>query len=165
MKIGSRIVYPMHGAGIVIEIQEEDFYGENILFCTLKTCNKQMLLKFPLRRAEEMNIRKISDKETILNAMEKSEIEDYSAISNWSKRYQTSLDKMKIGTPEQMASVLVNLKLIDSSRGLSSGERQLYHNALEILSSELMLIEDLPYEDAFGVIENKLEEVIDCKNS
>ncbi|HHX03466.1 MAG TPA: CarD family transcriptional regulator [Tissierellia bacterium] len=165
MKVGSRIVYPMHGAGIVIEIQEEDFYGENILFCTLKTCNKQMLLKFPLNRAEEMNIRKISDKETILGAMDHSEIEDYSTISNWSKRYQTSLDKMKIGTPEQMANVLVNLKLIDSSRGLSSGERQLYHNALEILSSEMMLIEDLPYEESSGLIEEKLEEVIECRDS
>ncbi len=165
MEVGSRIVYPMHGAGIVIEIQEEDFYGESILFCTLRTCNKQMLLKFPLNRAEEMNIRKISDKETILSAMEHSEIEDYSGISNWSKRYQTSLDKMKIGTPEQMASVLVNLKLIDSSRGLSSGERQLYHNALEILSSEMMLIEDLPYEESFEIIETKLEEVLDCRDS
>lgn len=165
MDIGSRIVYPMHGAGIVIEIQEEDFYGETILFCTLKTCSKQMLLKFPIARAADMNIRKISDKDTIMKAMEQSEIEDYSSISNWSKRYQTSLDKMKIGTPEQMASVLVNLKLIDLTRGLSSGERQLFHNALEILSSELMLIEDIAYDEALKLIENKLEEVVVCNES
>lgn len=163
MKIGNKIVYPMHGAGIILDIQKEDFFGQELTFCTLKICSKDMVLKFPVERAGVLNIRDISNTSQIIKEMKKTMNRDYMDTSNWNKRYQATLDKMKIGTPEEMAEVIVNLKRQDKLKGLSSGERQLFHNAMDILSSEVMLIEDTDYTKAYHLIERTLEEVAICE--
>ncbi len=158
MRIGSKIVYPMHGAGIVIKIEHEDFFGKEIEYCTMKVVQKDMTLKFPLERSVNLHIRDVSSLESIFAAIDNHEPEEYIYSPNWNKRYQTTLEKMKTGSPEDMATVLVNLKSLDNTKGLSSGERQLYHNAMDILASELMLIEDCDYDGAYGLLEKYLEE-------
>ncbi|WP_459129132.1 CarD family transcriptional regulator [Guggenheimella bovis] len=162
MEIGNKIVYPMHGAGVVEDISSEDFFGEQKLFCTLNVLSKDMTIKFPVERIEELNIRPIAHLEEILEAMDEKMNTDYMNTSNWNKRYQATLDKMKIGTPSEMAEVIVNLKRQDQLKGLSSGERQLLHNAVMILSSELMLSEGITQERAQTLIEKKLKEVLLC---
>lgn len=160
MKIGSKIVYPMHGAGIVVEIEHEDFFGKRIEYCTMKVVQKEMTLKFPLDRSENLHIRDVSSIEIIFDEIREQEAEEYIHSSNWNKRYQTTLEKMKTGSPSDMATVLVNLKSLDTIKGLSSGERQLFHSAMDILTSELMLIEDCDYEGAYGLLEKCLEDSI-----
>lgn len=160
MKIGSKIVYPMHGAGTIINIEQEDFFGERKEYCTMKVAQKDMTLKFPLDRVENLHIRKVSSLENIFEEISNFEPEEYIYSPNWNKRYQTTLDKMKVGSPAHMANVLVNLKSRDNEKGLSSGERQLYHNAMDILASELMLIQDTDYDGAYELLEKHLEETL-----
>lgn len=162
MKLGSKLVYPMHGAGEIIDIAEKDFFGKDMLFCTLKIAQKDMVLKFPISKAEGLNIRPVSDIKTILETLKTLESEEYIKSSNWNKRYQTTLNKMKLGTVEDISSVLVNLKTLETIKGLSSGERQLYHSAFDILSSEIMLINGGDIEDANKLLEEELEEVARC---
>ncbi len=162
MEVGSKLVYPMHGAGVVTDVSIEDFFGEDLNFCTLNIVQKDMVLKFPESKADELNIRNVSTMEEIIESIRAKEIDDYITSSNWNKRYQTTLVMLKEGKPSDIAGVLVNLKSLDNIKGLSSGERQLYHNALDILASEIMLIEDIKYEKACDLIENELEEVCEC---
>ncbi|HHT20359.1 MAG TPA: hypothetical protein GXZ74_02815 [Tissierellia bacterium] len=163
MEIGKMVVYPMHGAGTIVEVEKEDFYGKEMIYCTLNIVSKEMVLKFPLATADKLKIRDIATTEEILGAMEGEMDREYLTTSNWNKRYQATLDKMKIGTPEEMAQVIVNLKFHDLEKGLSSGERQLYHQAMDILTSEIMLIEDIDYDSAYQKLETKLEEVTSCE--
>ncbi|HZK09583.1 MAG TPA: CarD family transcriptional regulator [Clostridia bacterium] len=160
MKIGSKIVYPMHGAGIVVDIEHEDFFGKRIEYCTMKVAQKDMTLKFPLDRSENLHIRKVSNMEAIFGQIREKEPEEYIHSSNWNKRYQATLEKMKVGSTSDMATVLVNLKSLETIKGLSSGERQLYHTAMDILTSELMLIKDCEYEGAYKLLEQCLEDSI-----
>ena len=160
MKIGSKIVYPMHGAGTIIKIEQEDFFGERKEYCTVKVAQKEMTLKFPLDRRESLHIRNVSSMEKILDEISSHKPEEYIYSPNWNKRYQTTLDKMKTGSPSDMATVLVNLKSLENTKGLSSGERQLYHNAMDILASELMLIRDCDYDGAYEILEKHLEETL-----
>lgn len=163
MEIGSKVVYPMHGAGTIVEVEKEDFYGKEMVYCTLNIVSKEMVLKFPLATADKLKIRSIATTEEIMDAMKQEMDREYLTTSNWNKRYQATLDKMKIGTPDEMAQVIVNLKFHDLEKGLSSGERQLYHQAMDILASEIMLIEDIPYESAYNRLETTLEEVTNCE--
>lgn len=163
MDIGSKVVYPMHGAGIIVEVEKEDFYGKEMVYCTLNIVSKEMVLKFPLATADKLKIRDITTTQTILDAMDQPMDREYLTTSNWNKRYQATLDKMKIGTPDEMAQVIVNLKLHDLEKGLSSGERQLYHQAMDILTSEIMLIEDIDYDSAYNILKTALEEVTTCE--
>lgn len=163
MEVGSKVVYPMHGAGTIIEVMTEDFYGREMIYGTLKIVSKDMVLKFPISTADKLKIREISTTDEIKHEMRQPMDREYLTTSNWNKRYQATLDKMKIGTPAEMAQVIVNLKVHDLTKGLSSGERQLYHQAMDILASEIMLIEDIAYEKAYNIIETTLEEVASCE--
>ena len=163
MEIGKKVVYPMHGAGTIVGVEKEDFYGKEMVYCTLNIVSKEMVLKFPLATADKLKIRDIATTEQIIGAMSQPMDREYLTTSNWNKRYQATLDKMKIGTPEEMSQVVVNLKLHDLEKGLSSGERQLFHQAMDILTSEIMLIENITYESAYNILETALEEVTSCE--
>mgnify|MGYP002737357484 CR=1 FL=1 len=163
MKIGEQILYPMHGAGEVTDISTKDFYGEDIEYATLEIKSSGMVLQFPVKNAETLKIRPIAEKERFLNALTGKIDNHYMDSSNWNKRYQAILEKMKMGAPEDMAEVLINLKAQDSEKSLSSGERQLFHQALEIVASELMISADMSYDEAQTLIQEELEEVLFCE--
>lgn len=163
MQVGSKIVKPLDGAGTITGVEKKDFYGEEMVYITLKMVNKEMEYNFPAGIIEEKNIRAIATTEEIFAEMQKPMDRDYLTTSNWNKRYQATLDKMKIGTPAEMAQVIVNLKLHDLNKGLSSGERQLFHQAMDILTSEIMLIEDIDREKAYNLLEKTLQEVTACE--
>lgn len=163
MEIGSKVVYPLNGAGTIVAVEKRDFYGKEMIYCTLEIVSKEMVVEFPLNTAEDRRVRPVATTEEILSEMRKPKDREYLNTSNWNKRFQATQDKMKIGTPEEMTEVIVNLKFHDIEKGLSSGERQLYHQAMDILTSEIMLIEDISYDEAYSIIEDTLEEVTFCE--
>lgn len=160
MKVGEQILYPMHGAGRITDISTKDFYGEDVEYATLEILSSGMTLQFPVKNAKNLKIRPIADQEDILSALSGKIENHYMDSSNWNKRYQSILERMKVGGPEDMAEVLINLKHQDSEKSLSSGERQLFHQALDIVTSELMLSAELSYDEAQEKIQKELEEVL-----
>lgn len=153
-----RIVYPMYGAGIVKDIKFRDFFGEKMKFCVLEIKAKSLTVMFPLKKADELNIRDLSDMSTIMSSFDVSKNKEYTIMSNWNKRYRENLEKLRTGSIQDITDVIVNLHGIEKSKGLSSLERKLYHSSFEILASEIVLIEDMIYNDALKMIKDIVNE-------
>ena len=76
--------------------------------------------------------------------------------SNWNKRYQENLTRLKSGNLYEVARVVKGLMRRESRRGLSTGERKMLHNAKQIIISEIVLVEGCAYQDA----ENRLDRAV-----
>ena len=68
--------------------------------------------------------------------------------TNWNKRYQENLNRLKSGDLYEVARVVKALVYRDRKRGLSTGERKMLYNAKQIMISEIVLAQKCSYEEA-----------------
>jgi len=151
--IGDKVVYPMHGAGIIEGIEEREISGEKLSYYVIKLPMGEMKAMIPMNKANEVGLRQIIDEKEILKVFEVLKKESSSMPMNWNHRYRVNLEKIKSGSIFEVAEVVRNLASRDRQKGLSTGEKKMLENARRILLSELVL--------AKNVAENQMEEILD----
>lgn len=153
--IGDKIVYPMHGAGVIDSIEEKNILGEKQAYYILKMPGEVKVM-VPTAKAEEIGVRGIIDKsaaEKVFGVLEANETE---MSMNWNKRYRDNMEKMKSGDIYEVADVVRNLSFKQKEKGLSTGEKKMLNNAKQILVSELVLTEHSSKEEIEELVENKI---------
>ena len=153
--IGDKVVYPMHGAGVVDSIEEKDILGEKQAYYILKMPGEVKVM-VPTAKAEQVGVRGIIDKsaaEKVFGVLEANETE---MSMNWNKRYRDNMDKMKSGDIYEVADVVRNLSFKQKEKGLSTGEKKMLNNAKQILVSELVLTEHATQDEIENIVENKI---------
>lgn len=154
--VGDKIVYPMHGAGVIDSIEEKDILGEKQAYYILKMPGEVKVM-VPTAKAEQIGVRNIIDKEhagKVLKILEENETE---MSNNWNKRYRDNMEKMKSGDIYEVADVVRNLAFKQKEKGLSTGEKKMLNNAKQILVSELVLAEHASQEDVEQLVDNKIK--------
>ena len=153
--VGDKVVYPMHGAGVIDSIEEKEILGEKQSYYILKMPGEVKVM-VPISTAEQHGIRNIIDKseaEKVFNVLEQDETE---MEKNWNKRYRDNMEKMKSGNIYEIADVVRNLSFKQKEKGLSTGEKKMLNNAKQILVSELVLAEHASQEEVEQLVENKI---------
>ena len=153
--VGDKIVYPMHGAGVIDSIEEKEILGEKQSYYILKMPGEVKVM-VPISTAEQHGIRNVIDKTEaakVINVLEQDETE---MEKNWNKRYRDNMDKMKSGNIYEIADVVRNLSFKQKEKGLSTGEKKMLNNAKQILVSELVLAEHASQDDVEKLIDNKI---------
>jgi len=136
-KIGDKIIYPNQGLGIIIDIQEEDYYGERFKIYHLRLLANNTLVLVPFTSAEEIGIRKpISPKlvEDMFDFMRNGTVE---VTMNWKGRYKENLSLMKSGLMRNVAFVLKRLFFLNLIKPLSFREKKMMEKAKELIVSEI----------------------------
>ncbi len=155
--VGDKIVYPMHGAGVIDSIEEKEVLGEKRQYYILKMPGEVKVM-VPTANAENMGVRSIIDKngaKKVLSILEKDETQ---MSDNWNKRYRDNLEKMKTGDVYEVADVVRNLTFKQKEKGtLSTGEKKMLDNAKVILVSELALAENSSNDEIEQLVENKID--------
>jgi len=168
--VGDKIVYPMHGAGVIDSIEEKDILGEKQSYYILKMPGEVKVM-IPIAKAETVGVRNIIDKSSadkVIGILEKDETSSADKVigilekdetemdKNWNKRYRDNMDKMKSGDIYEVADVVRNLSFKQKEKGLSTGEKKMLNNAKQILVSELVLAEHATQEEVEQLVENKI---------
>lgn len=153
--VGDKVVYPMHGAGVIDSIEEKEILGEKQSYYILKMPGEVKVM-VPISTAEQHGIRNVIDKneaERVINVLEQDETE---MEKNWNKRYRDNMDKMKSGDIYEIADVVRNLSFKQKEKGLSTGEKKMLQNAKQILVSELVLAEHATQDEVEELVDNKI---------
>lgn len=153
-KIGDRIVYPMHGAGVIVAEEEKEILGEKRKYFIMKMPMSDMKVMIPTDNISEIGIRPVVGDEEIEVVKSILADEETEMSQNWNRRYRANMDKIKSGDINEIAGVVRNLVLRDREKGLSTGERKMLSNAKQMLVSEMVLSKDMDNEEADDLIEN-----------
>ncbi|HEX3043628.1 MAG TPA: CarD family transcriptional regulator [Bacillota bacterium] len=151
--IGDKVVYPMHGAGIIESIEEKEISGEKLRYYIIKLPMGEMKAMVPLNKVKEVGLRQVINEGEILRVLEVLRADSSTMPPNWNHRYRVNLEKIKSGSIFEVAEVVRNLLSRDREKGLSTGEKKMLENARRILVSELVL--------AKNVTENIMEEILE----
>ncbi len=150
--VGDKIVYPMHGAGEIVAIEEKEILGQKQNYYILKMPIGDMRVMIPTEHCFEIGIREIICKNDVRKVFEVFCSECGAVNSNWSKRYRENMLKIKSGNIYEVADVVKTLMLRDKEKGLSTGERKMLCNAKQILISELVLAEGIAQQEIENLI-------------
>jgi len=151
--VGDKIVYPMHGAGIIEAIEEREILGQKQSYYVLKMPIGDMKVMIPTQNVDGIGIRGIIDSQEVDKVFEILRDPSVNVTSNWNKRYRENMSKIKSGNIFEVADVVRVLMLREKKKGLSTGERKMLSSARQILISELVL--------AKGVNQLEMEKTID----
>lgn len=156
-KLGDRVVYPMHGAGVIEAIEEKEILGARQKYYIMKLPLGDMRVMIPLDNASNIGIRGVVNGEEIDHVLVVLKQEETAMPTNWNQRYRANLEKMRSGDILAVAEVVRNLMKRDQEKGLSTGERKMLDTARQILISELILVKQIEEESATRLIEQLLE--------
>lgn len=152
-KIGDKVVYPMHGAGIIEAIEEKEVLGEKREYYVLRLPMGNMKVMVPIANSEEIGLRQVINKQEVKKVLKLLRSSGSPMPSNWNHRYRANLEKIKSGNIYAVAEVVRNLARREREKGLSSGEKRMLENAKQILISELALATELEEEKARSLLE------------
>ena len=153
--VGDEVVYPMHGAGRIVAIEEREVMEEKQSYYILEMPGEVKVM-IPTATAEEHGIRSVINKEEAQKVMSVLEQDETEMEKNWNKRYRENMDKMKSGDIYEVADVVRNLSFKQKEKGLSTGEKKMLSNAKQILVSELVLAEHSSEDEVKQLVENKI---------
>ena len=153
--IGDRVVYPMHGAGVIDSIEEKEILGKLQKYYVMKMPLGDMKVMIPMSNTEGIGIRDIIDSEEADRVLVSFKEYEAECEQSWNKRYRENMIKIKSGDIHEGARVVKMLMCRDREKGLSTGERKMLTNAKQILISELVLSKNMIQEEIEKLIGNK----------
>ncbi len=157
-EVGDNVVYPHHGAGVVLKKETKDLLGEKRDYLTIKILHNDMTVMVPCENAHRAGLRRVIDGEDVekVIAVLTGEVSDMP--KNWNRRFKHNREKIKTGNVFELAEVVRNLAIREWEKGLSTGEKQMYTRAKKILASEFMYALGKDEEGAEVYLDELLEE-------
>lgn len=154
--IGDKILYPIHGAGVIESIEEREVLGKKNKYYIMRIPLNGMQLMIPIDNIEALGIRGIIDKKGADKVLEIISEVPTEMNKVWTKRYRENESKIKAGNIFEIADIVRNLIVLDRLKKLSTGEKRILANAKDILISELMLVFDMEGKQ----VEQLLDEIV-----
>ena len=151
-QVGDKVVYPMHGAGIVESIEEKEILGKKQEYCFELYLGRSKG-NGPHPECEQIGLRQVISKDEVDKVIDILSGDQTKMPANWSKRYRLNMNKIKTGNIYEVAAVVRNLMLRDKDRGLSNAERKMLNSARQILISELALSKDAAQEEIKAMVD------------
>lgn len=155
-KVGDRVVYPMHGAGIIEAIEDKEVLGQRQTYYIMRLPIGDMTVMIPTKGAEEIGIRQVIGEKELEEVFAILRADRTQMSSNWNRRYRANTEKLKTGDVYEVAEVVRNLTIRDREKGLSTGERKMLDSARQILISELVLARSVSEDEAAQILEDVL---------
>lgn len=156
--VGDRVVYPMHGAGVIEAIEEKEILGAKKNYYVMKLPLGEMKVLIPIDNISQVGLRGVIEKNEVSQVFVVLQGEQPEMSANWNRRYRNHLEKIKSGDIYEVAEVVRNLMLRDREKGLSTGESKMLDTARQILISELILVQGVEQAEITTVLDDIFEQ-------
>ena len=155
-KISEFVVYPAHGVGKIVGIEEQEIAGMMLELFVINFSKEKLTLRVPTGKLESVGMRKLADEALVAKAMGTLKGRARVKRTMWSRRAQEYIAKINSGNLILIAEVVRDLYRSEAQPEQSYSERQLYEDALDRMSRELAAVEKL---DERGAVQ-KITEVL-----
>ncbi len=147
-KAGEFIVYPSHGVGKIIDIEEQEIAGMTLELYVIDFEKDKMRLRVPTNKSEQIGMRKLSGKDMIGEALKVLKGKPKVKRTMWSRRAQEYEAKINSGDIVFVAEVVRDLFRSERQPEQSYSERQLYEAALARMAREVAAVKKVDEKTA-----------------
>jgi CarD family transcriptional regulator len=153
-KTSEWIVYPAHGVGRIVAIEEQEIAGLSLELFVITFDKDKMTLRVPTGKSQSVGMRKLADEATVKRALETLKGRARIKRTMWSRRAQEYEAKINSGDLIAIAEVVRDLYRSENQPEQSYSERQLYEAALDRMAREIAAVEKL---DERGAVQRVTE--------
>jgi len=153
-KANDYVVYPAHGVGKVLIIEDEEIAGVKLELYVIDFEKEKMRLRVPTAKAVGVGMRKLSSKADIENCLQVLDGRPRVKRTMWSRRAQEYEAKINSGNLVLVSEVVRDLFRTAEQPEQSYSERQLYEAALERMSREVAVVKKYDDKQAIEEIED-----------
>ena len=107
--VGDYVVYPKHGVGRVMELQNEEIAGMQLELYVLRFEKERMTLRVPTNKVESIGMRKLSSDKALKEAIDTLKGKPKVKRTMWSRRAQEYEAKINSGEIVLIAEVTRDL--------------------------------------------------------
>ena len=155
-KTGEYVVYPSHGVGQITAIEEQEVAGFKLELFVVSFAKDKMTLRVPTAKAASVGLRKLADAESVSKALPTLTGRARVKRTMWSRRAQEYEAKINSGDLVAIAEVVRDLYRSEAQPEQSYSERQLYEAALDRMTREIAVVDDVTETEALKKIEGQL---------
>ncbi len=155
-KTGESIVYPAHGVGTIVAIEEQIVAGHTLELFVIDFQKDKMRLKVPVAKAAAIGMRKLAETDYVERALKVVQGRARVKRTMWSRRAQEYDAKINSGDLISISEVVRDLYRAENQPEQSYSERQLYEAALDRMARELAAVNQLSETEAVRLIETNL---------
>jgi len=150
------VVYPAHGVGQIIEIDEQEVAGAKLELFVINFEKDKMTLRVPTAKIQSVGMRKLSEAAIVQKGLDTLKGRARVKRTMWSRRAQEYEAKINSGDLIAIAEVVRDLHRLDSQPEQSYSERQLYEAALARMAREVAAVRKIHESEAVLLIEDIL---------
>jgi len=162
--VGDYVVYPKHGVGRVIELQNSEIAGMKLELYVLRFEKERMTLRVPTNKAESVGMRKLSSDKQMKEALETLTGKPKVKRTMWSRRAQEYEAKINSGDLVSIAEVVRDLFRAEDQPEQSYSERQIFEAACSRLARELAAMEQVDEPTAIQKLIEILKKAAEIHN-
>jgi len=155
-KTNEFIVYPAHGVGQIMAIEEQEVAGAKLELFVINFVKDKMTLRVPTAKIVSVGMRKLAEAPLVKRALETLKGRARIKRTMWSRRAQEYEAKINSGDIVAIAEVVRDLYRSETQPEQSYSERQLYEAALDRLSREIAAVQRITETEAIKEIEGAL---------
>ena len=155
-KTGEHIVYPSHGVGRIVAIEDQEVAGFKLELFVIHFEKDKMTLRVPVPKIVSVGMRKLSEPVVMKKALETLKGRARVKRTMWSRRAQEYEAKINSGDLVAISEVVRDLYRSDAQPEQSYSERQLYEAALDRMTREIAVVDDITETEALKKIEGQL---------
>jgi CarD family transcriptional regulator, regulator of rRNA transcription len=155
-KTNEFIVYPAHGVGQILAIEEQEIAGAKLELFVITFIKDKMTLRVPTAKIASVGMRKLAEPPLVKRALETLKGRARIKRTMWSRRAQEYEAKINSGDIVAIAEVVRDLYRSETQPEQSYSERQLYEAALDRLSREIAAVQKVTETEAVKEIEAAL---------
>ena len=155
-KTNEFIVYPAHGVGQIVSIEEQEIAGAKLELFVITFIKDKMTLRVPTAKIASVGMRKLAEPPLVRRALETLKGRARVKRTMWSRRAQEYEAKINSGDIVAIAEVVRDLYRSESQPEQSYSERQLYEAALDRMAREIAAVNKMSETEAVRLIEVNL---------
>ena len=156
-KTNEHIVYPAHGVGQIIAIEEQEVAGFKLELFVISFVKDKMILKVPTPKVASVGMRKLAEAPVISKSLDTLTGRARIKRTMWSRRAQEYEAKINSGDLIAIAEVVRDLYRSEAQPEQSYSERQLYEAALDRMARELAVVQKITEQESLKLIEAQLQ--------
>ena len=143
--LGELAVYPAHGVGLIESREQRTVGSREYDFLILRILENGLKIMIPAQNVREVGLRPLIGRREVKKVFEVFRTPSRMAGSaNWNRRYREYMEKIKTGSPYEVAAVMGELLVMRGEKDLSFGERKLLDTVTMILVKEVALASNRP---------------------
>ncbi|MDR3038805.1 MAG: CarD family transcriptional regulator [Candidatus Adiutrix sp.] len=138
--LGDLAVYPAHGVGLIESREQRTVGSQKYDFLVLRILENDMKIMIPAQNIREVGLRPLMSKREAQKVFELFKAPPKTPENiNWNRRHREYMEKIKTGSPYDVASVMGELLAMRVAKELSFGERKLLDMVTVLLVKEMAL--------------------------